>query len=34
MLHAAYGTDLAIVLVWENEREPVKRVKDCFWPTA
>lgn len=24
MLHAIYGTDFAIVLVWNNEREPVK----------
>jgi len=24
MRHATYGTDLAIVLVWNNEREPVK----------
>ena len=24
MLHATYGTDFAIVLVWRNRREPVK----------
>ena len=24
MLHATYGTDFAIILVWENQREPVK----------
>lgn len=24
MVHAAYGTDFAVVLVWHNQREPVK----------
>jgi hypothetical protein len=24
MLHAMYGTDFAVVLVWENDRQPVK----------
>jgi hypothetical protein len=24
MLHAAYGTDFAIVLVWKDQREPAK----------